>query len=564
MQLSKLAVHPDDAEILLKEKNTLDQQVIDKYKTAGRIAQTALKYVLQLINDSYHLHKTASPHSVAELCLLGDSMMANLLADCYSDKEEISEMGIAHPVTIEVNEYVNNVSPELNEIPQVLQAGDIVTVSLGAHIDGYSALASHSAVIYPPGILIDKELKPEGPLLGSKADAMVACNVAVRAVIALLGLAVHPEMITWIPELQNQSNVITGSMIRQVVDEIARSFQCVVIPGSKVRRVRRFLSGQAEGVVAERDFKGVVWDESNQEEDLLEKGSNGAIVSHRALGIASAAASINVSSAVPSDEFVVEAGEVYNIDLTFCGTADFAEKGLVTLEQVEEPKSTIFIRDIAITHALKLKSARKLLTYVDKNCSVYPFKLSHICDSFPIDIGDGSLPKQFDKIKKELTAQKLGLHELTNRYLARPKPVQIAKHVPFATILSASNPTGIHGVDAAKLTLPGKELPLPALGMSALKLKSLFKFGTVASSTARESTTILLDNVNSDVLRLTGGNGSARPSWVHSRYKPSAQVEGLLASLSKLYDDSAEFKVTEIQPLNLEAVVIGEEKMQLD
>lgn len=562
MQLSKLAVHPDDADILLKERNTLDPVVIDKYRAAGKIAQTTLKYIIQLINDSYHLQKTEQPYTVTELCLLGDSMLAKLLAQSYTKKDKVREKGISHPVSIDVNEYVNNVSPELySDDVKTFAAGDVVTISLGAQIDGYTALASHTIVIYPPGVLIDNELKPEGPLLGSKADAIVACSIATRAVIALLGLAVHPEMIAWIPELQNQSNIITGSMIRSVVDEIARSFQCVVVPGSKVRRVRRFLAGQAEGVVAEREFKGVVWDESNQEEDLLKKGSGSDLIVHDGRP----ASSTDVSSAVPTDDFVVEAGEVYNVDLTFCGVSEFEEQGLITLELADEPVSTVFIRDIAITHALRLNSARDLINYVDRNCSVYPFKLSHTCDAFPLKPEQDNLPEQIAAIKKELNARKIGLHELTNRYLARPKPVQLAKHIPFSTILSASNPTGKHGVDASKLTLPGKELPLPALGVSALKLKSLFKFGAAATATARESSTVLLNSVTKEIIKLTGGDATARPSWVHSKYQVSDQVAGLLTALSKLVDETAEFKVSEVQPMNLDAGQISsEEKMQLD
>lgn len=561
MQLSKFAVHPDDADILLKEKNTLNSQVIDKYRAAGSITQTSLKYIIQLINDLYHLKKTEKPYTAEELCILGDSMLAKLLAGCFNNKDKVREKGISHPVTIEVNEFVSNVSPELDsESPRTFDAGDIVTISLGAHIDGYTALASHTLVIYPPGVMIDNELRPEGPLLGSKADAIVACNIATRAVMTLLGLAVHPEMIAWIPELQNQSNIITGSMIRQVVDEIARSFQCVVVPGSKVRRIRRFLSGQAEGVVAEREFKGVVWDESNQEEALLKKGSGNDLVLHDGRP----AASTDVSSAVPSDDFIVEAGEVYNIDLIFAGISDFEEQGLITLELVEEPKSTIYIRDIAIQHALKLKSARQLLGFVDRNCSVYPFKLSHTCDSFPVVVDLDNVEEQIANIKSEITSRKLGLHELTNRYLARAKPVQIVKHVPFSKILSASNPTGKHGVDAAKLTLPGRELPLPALEVSALKLKSLLKFGSPATSTARESTTVLLNSVNKEILRLTGGNTSARPSWVHSQYKVNELVAGLLASLSRLHDETPDFKISEVQPLKLGGKSLAVETMQLD
>lgn len=561
MQVAKLAVHQDDADILLNEKNALDQKNIDKYRTAGIIAQTTLKYLIQLINDSYHLHKTERPYSVQELCILGDSMMVKLLNNVYNNTDKVREKGISHPVTIEVNEFVSNYSPELDAAEQQLfQAGDIVTLSLGAHIDGYTAFSSHTLVIYPPGVIIDDELKPEGPLLGSKADAIVACSIATRAVIAFLGLAVHPEMMPWIPELQNV-NAVTGSVLRQLVDSIAESFGCVVVPGSKIRRVRRFLSGQAEGVVAERDFKGVVWDESNQEEALLKKSTGTDLI----VRDEKTAASTNASSAIPTDDFVVTAGEVYNVDLRMCATADFAEKGLVTLADVEDVRPTIYVRDVAITHHLRLKSARQLLGYVDKHCSVYPFKLSHTTDSFPVDYESSDFAAQLNSIKTEIRARKLGLNELANRYLARAKPVQIVKHIPYSKILTASNPTGKHGIDAAKLALPGKEIPLPALGISALKLKALLKFGAPASATARESTTVMLNNVDKEVIRLTGGNKTARPSWVHSRHTLKPEVAGLVGSLNKLLDETNNYKVKEVLPLKLNSQVLHlEETMQLD
>ncbi|OBA22389.1 hypothetical protein METBIDRAFT_77802 [Metschnikowia bicuspidata var. bicuspidata NRRL YB-4993] len=558
MQVAKLAVHQDDADILLKERNKLDLLVVDKYRTAGRISQTTLKHVIQLINDSYHLHKTERPYTAEELCILGDSMMYKLLGNCYTNAEKVREKGISHPVTIDVNEYVANVAPEMGQkaAPLIFQAGDIVTISLGAQVDGYTAMVSHTLVIYPPGVMIDNELRPQGPLLGSKADAVVACNVATKAVVALLGLALHPEKIAWVPELQGAGSVVSGATIRRVVDRVASSFGCVVVPGSKVRRVRRFLAGQAEGVVAERDFKGVVWDESNQEEELLKKAAGSELIVHDH----KASAATNVSSAIPTDDFVVEAGEAYTVDLRFCGMGEFQEKGLVTLQDVDDARATLYIRDFAVTHALKLNSAKQLLAMVDRDFSVYPFKLSHTCDSFPVDYEQGDIVGQLGAIKKEIVRRKLGLNELANRHLTRPKPVQMVKHVPFSKILVSSNPTGRHGIDSSKLTLPGKEVPLPALGISALKLKSLLKFGSPAAAVAREATTVLLNDAAKEVVQLTGGDHSARPSWVHSQFVVASDVAGLMSSLNGLG-----LVVKEVQPLKLNSAILHlEETMQLD
>lgn len=562
----QLAVHQDDANILLNERNTLSESVLEKYRTAGQISQTTLKYLIQLINDSYHLGKTERPYSVQELCVLGDSMLMKLVDNVYKDEGKVREKGLAHPVTLDVNEFVGNVSPELDSTsPQyTFQAGDTVTISLGAQVDGYTALASHTIVIYPPGVMVDNEIKPEGPLLGSKADAIVATYIATEAMAALLGLALTPEKIQSIPGLENSASVITGTTIRNVVDSIAASFGCVVIPGSKVRRVRRFLAGQAEGIVAEKDFKGVVWDESSQEAELLRKATGSDMIIHDN----KKSASTSVSSAIPTDEFVIEAGEVYNIDLRLCSTAEFQEKGLITLEDIDDPKNkpTIFIRDVAVTHHLRLKSARRLLGFVDREFSVYPFKLTHTCESFPVDFENGNVHQQLAAIKDEIKVHRLGLSELSNRHLTRPKPIQRTKHIPFAKILTTANPTGRRGIDANKLSLPGKEVPLPALGVSALKLKSLLKFGVPAPAVARESTTVVLNNITNETIRLTGGNKTVAPSWVHSKYQVTGQNAGLVHALSQLVQDSRfGIKVKEVQPFKLNNNVLHlEETMQLD
>lgn len=554
----QLAVRQEDANVLLNEKNTLNVAVVDKYRVAGQVAQTTLAYVVQLITDSYHLGKTERPYSVQELCILGDSMASKMLATVFKDSDKVREKGLALPVTINVNERVANSSPEIDTPAQYLAAGDVATVSVGAHIDGYTALVSHTVVIYPPGVNVDGELKPEGPLLGAKADAVVASYVACEAVVALLAASLTPEKLA---AILLPATGVTGALIRSVVDSVAASFGCAVLPGSKVRRVRRFLAGQAEGVVAERDFKGVVWGEADQEAVLLRQGAAGDLVLHSNPKNDSSAA----ASAIPSDDFVVGAGEVYHVDIAMCSTADFAEKGLITLQD-EDVKPTIFVRDVAVTHQLRLKGARRLLGLVDHNFSVYPFKLSYTCDSFPVDFESGNAAAQLDAIRSETRVHRLGLNELTNRYLARPKGVQIAKHVPLAKILTSSNPAGSRGIDAAKLSLPGREVPLPELGVSALKLKSLLKFGAVAPAVAREATTVLLNDSTAEALRLTGGALAVRPSWVHSRYQLQGEYVAAVQGLSQLVQD-AQFgiKIKEVQPLQLNSAVMHlDEKMQLD
>ena len=89
-----------------------------------------------------------------------------------------------------MNQLLNGFSPEIDDEREFfLNQGDVVTISLGVHIDGYTSQVSHTLVIYPPSA----DAKPEGPLLGSNADALCACHLATESVVVLLGCSLSPE-----------------------------------------------------------------------------------------------------------------------------------------------------------------------------------------------------------------------------------------------------------------------------------------------------------------------------------------------------------------------------------
>lgn len=547
----------EDADILLKDRNVLQDPVVEKYRLAGQVAQTCLQYLTSLINDSYHLGKR-DPISASELCILGDSYIASSLKDVYKKgSTAVRERGISQPVTIELNDIVAGFAPELgDESNCFFKPGDIVTISLGCHIDGYTANLSHTLVIYPPGE--GPELKPTGPLLGSKADAICASHIATEAVVALLGASLTPEKLP--QQLNISNNTVTGSQIRSLVDSIADSYNCVVVPGSKVRRVRRFLAGQSEGVVAERDFKGVVWSESDQELKLLEK-SRSINSSTDLITVDKKLKSVSNSSAIPTDEFIVTPGEVYNVEIRMAPLSDINEPGLITLQTIDNYtgknndesafhcKPSIYVRDYAIQYSLKLRASKLLVNKIDKELSVYPFKLAHTSQSFPVSAESSkSSEEQLLNILADIKQARLGLSELSNRRMCVARPIQIARFVPLPSVLSVANPTGPIGYDSEKPTLPGLEIPLPRLGLTSLKLKSLLKKSKFVP-VAKESTTILLLPNSNEVLRLTGGSKISKPSWVHSAFELNGEMkESVLQLLSLSQDKRFGIKVREVQP----------------
>lgn len=535
----QLAVHQDDADILLKGRNVLNAEIVAKYRTAGEITQAALQHIVGLINSSYHLKTTDQLYTVQQLCLLTDSFMQTLLDGVYTTG--VAEKTISQPTSIDVNELIGGgFSPEIdNTTDFTLKAGDVATISLGVHIDGYTSQLSHTVVIYPPGPT------PEGPLLTKDADAVCATHIATETISSLLGLSLSPEKIPT-DLAQQYGQQVSGSMIRAIVDFVAESFNCVVLPGSKVRRIRRFLAGQSEGIVAERDFKGVVWDESHQEERLLGKSElNKELVlgNKRAKPRAS-----STENTIPTDEFVVEAGEVYQVDIRMSSVSHIDDVGIITTQEVDEflgknnknefnAKSTIFVRDVIIKHALKLKTSRKLLADIDTKLSVYPFKLSHTCKQFP-----AQNEEDVAAIEQELRRSKIGMTELHNRHLVKAKPISVTKFVPLEKILLSENRTGAHGIDATRQVLPGMEVPMPKLGVSQLLLQQIAKSGTNIAN-VRESTTVLVDKNENEVLRL---NGSA-PSYVHSSYKLKGGLCDAIEQVVRLAEDARfGIKVTKV------------------
>ena len=566
----EVTVNQNDANWLLNQKNEQSEEVINKYRVAGQIAQTGLKHVIALINESYHLAKTKRPYTVQELCIMGDSLMGETLGKVYTNT--VREKGISQPTSIEVNDIVANFSPEVDSADVIFQQGDLVTVNVGIHIDGYTANGAHTLVIYPPGVEIDNDIRPEGPLLGGKADAICASNVATEATIALLGTALHPEKCP--PQLNPDNNkAITGKQIRALVDEIANSFKCIVVPGSKVRRVRRFLAGQSEGIVAEKGFKGVVWTERDQEDYLLRKFANlENLPENRELVHQKDEKKLEQNTEVPTDDFMIQIGEVYQVDIRMAPIGDLDKLGLVTLKEIDEfsgtnnrtddfnCKPTIFVRDYAVSYQLKLKKARSLLGQIDKEYTVYPFKLSHVSDVFPLE----SL-EEIPRLRESLSANRLGLAELTNRHLVNARPVQVARFLPFEYILNSTNPTGKLGFDANKPLLPGLEIPLPQLGFSALKLKSLLKKSSPIP-VARELSTVFLSSLNNsyELIRLTGGKPFP-PSWVHSRYQLLEVYSPPIMELLNLLNDSRfGVKVRQCQPMRSLPSQLLSQLMQLD
>lgn len=85
--------------------------------------------------------------------------------------------GIAFPTCLSVNNCVCHFSPIRSEPDILLKDGDVVKIDLGAHIDGFIAVAAFTTII---GATAEK------PATGRKADVVLAAYYSSQAALRLL------------------------------------------------------------------------------------------------------------------------------------------------------------------------------------------------------------------------------------------------------------------------------------------------------------------------------------------------------------------------------------------
>lgn len=97
--------------------------------------------------------------------------------------------GIAFPTCLSVNNCVCHFSPIRSEPDVLLKEGDVVKIDLGAHIDGFIAVAAFTTIV---------GASAEKPATGRKADAVLAAYYSSQAALRLLktGNAVSSQMIS--------------------------------------------------------------------------------------------------------------------------------------------------------------------------------------------------------------------------------------------------------------------------------------------------------------------------------------------------------------------------------
>jgi len=167
---------------------------VTKYKMSAEICNKVLKEMVAECKPGC---------SVRDLCILGDKKLTEETSKSYKKDKKITK-GIAFPTCISVNNVICHYTPLLSEPDTILADGDLVKVDLGAHIDGFIAVAAHTFVL---------GASAEAPVTGRKADVIMAAHLASEAALRLVK-----------PGMENTE-------VTETVTKIGEAFECKPVEG---------------------------------------------------------------------------------------------------------------------------------------------------------------------------------------------------------------------------------------------------------------------------------------------------------------------------------------------
>jgi len=185
-----------------KVTNLSNPEIVDKYKAAAAITNSAIAYVAPLCQPGA---------SIVDICKAGDAFIEAEVAKIFS-KSKVPK-GISFPTCISVNNVVGHYSPLESDPVVHLQEGDVVKIDLGAQVDGLASQIGHTLVA---------TANPANPITGRKADVICAAHFAGE--IAL--------------RLTRPGN--TSNQVIDAVNKVAQVFSCQPVLGVSSHKVDRF------------------------------------------------------------------------------------------------------------------------------------------------------------------------------------------------------------------------------------------------------------------------------------------------------------------------------------
>lgn len=209
-----------------EDETTRRQDVMTKYKAAGKLVDEALKQIVD---------RCIVGATTYDLCTQGDADLKKRANATYGkvkgDNGKKLPRGISYPVNVSVNNVLCNHSPASEAHGVTLQAGDVVKVHLGVHIDGYPVCAAKTIIV--PASAGSAELATPS----SVCNTIEAARVALLSVIHLLR-----------PGAENGD--ITDSIHR-----VGAHYDVEAVEGVLSTRTKRWITDSLEAIITRRVTK---------------------------------------------------------------------------------------------------------------------------------------------------------------------------------------------------------------------------------------------------------------------------------------------------------------------
>lgn len=210
-----------------EEDTTLaNSDVTTKYQEAAKIVNATLLEVMAMCIPGAR---------VVDICTAGDTSITEKASLIFRNKKGPKiEKGVAFPVCLSVNNCVCHYSPLSSDESVVLALGDIVKLDLGAHVDGYIAVAAHTFRVTETGGQLTLQEGDES-ITGPAADVMNAAYIAAE----IAALTIKPGN--------------TNKEVAEAVQSVADAFGVTAVAGTVMHQMKRFVIDASKVILLRED-----------------------------------------------------------------------------------------------------------------------------------------------------------------------------------------------------------------------------------------------------------------------------------------------------------------------
>jgi len=203
-----------------------DQTIVEKYMKAAEICNFALKQALE---------RAVPGADAGTICKEADTYMQDECQKLYKNGKKVEgkeerepiKRGVAMPTCVCINEVIGHYAPmpgEGVELHSKIKDGDLVSVDLGCHLDGYIAQAAHTIMV------------TDDPVNDRRADVIHAGWKCAEAAVR----AIKPG--------------VEGAEVTKMFGLSCEDYECKAVVGAQSRQMKQHIIDANRAILMENVF----------------------------------------------------------------------------------------------------------------------------------------------------------------------------------------------------------------------------------------------------------------------------------------------------------------------